>query len=191
MNILKFASLAILLVLSMISLGRADEARPEESIQISRVKQGFELTVPVSALSLTLSGAHLVRVTDAPGQAGNGPRYFHFEDKSQGLVVSGWFEPENGFPGIQQFWKDETGAWKQRGLPEPLNVAFKKIEKWDAIAYDIELPGVNNTHLRAHWLQSGTWIDLHFSLTSKLSSAEGRMKLEAMLKNVQVRKKNG
>ncbi|HEY5993315.1 MAG TPA: hypothetical protein VIU46_01825 [Gallionellaceae bacterium] len=189
MNKLKAAFLALFLALAASAPGFADEAKPEESIKVTSTKGGFELTVPVSNLTLSLPGASLVRRTDTPGYAANGPRYFYFEDKKQGLIVSGWFEPQQGFRGIQQFWKDETGAWKQRGLPEPQNVAFKKIGQWDAIAYDIELPGINNTHLRAHWLQAGTWIDLHLSLSSKLPSAEGRGKLEALLKTVQVKEK--
>lgn len=184
-----FRNLFAIALLACAALAAADEAKPEESIKISKIKGGFELTVPVSHLVLTLPETSLVQVTNSPGSESNGPRYFYFEDKAHGLIVSGWFEPENGFPGIKQFWKDETDAWKQRGLPEPLNVVFNKIGKWDAIAYDIQLPEVNNTHLRAHWLQAGTWIDLHFSLTSKQPNAEGRTKLESMLKAVQVKEK--
>lgn len=189
MHILKAAALSIVIALGAAQPAVAEQAKPEESIKISKIKGGFELTVPVSRLVLTLPGNGLVQIGNSPGSENNGPRYFYFEDKTRGLIVSGWFEPENGFPGIKQFWKDETDAWKQHGLPEPQNVAFSQVGKWNAIAYDIALPGVNNTHLRAHWLQAGTWIDLHFSLTSKLSGAEGRARLEALLKSAQVKEK--
>jgi len=160
------------------------------SIEISEVKGGYELTVPVSRLVMSLPGSSLVQNPDHPGHATNGPRYFYFEDHAQGLVLSGWFEPEQGFRGMQQFWQGETRAWKKAGLPEPRDVVFRKVGKWDAVAYSIPIPGANNAHLRAHWLQAGTWIDIHLSLTSKMPDAENRAKLETMLKAIQVRQKS-
>ncbi len=188
MHKLKAAALALLIALSAAPCF-ADEVSTDSKITVSKTKGGYELTVPLSQLIMSIPAGNLVQVTDTPGYADNGPRYFFLEDKSQGLIISGWFEPEQRFPGLKQFWEGETKAWREHNLPDPLNVSFEKVGKWEVIAYENDLPGTNNTHLRAHLLLAGTWIDIHLSLTSKLPNKEGRAKLEALLKTLQVREK--
>ena len=58
-----------------------------------------------------------------------------------------------------------------------------------ALLYDMALPGGSNSHLRAHWVQAGTWIDLHLSITSQRTSAENRALLKSVLKSIRVRQK--
>lgn len=161
----------------------------DQGVAITKTQAGYQVTAPASALMLTLPEPHLVQA-EGPAAAG-GPRYFSFRDRAQGLIISGWFEPADSFPGIHPFWTNETAAWKQNGLPGPVDAAFLKVGDWDAIAYDITLPVPNatDTHLRAERVQDGTWIDLHLSLTSSLSSAEARAKLQAILKAIAVQKK--
>lgn len=188
MQKLKAAALTLLIALGAATPGFADEVSPDSRIAVTKAKGGYELTVPLSKLVMNIPG-NLEQRTDTPGFSENGPRYFYLEDKSQGLIISGWFEPEQRFPGVKQLWESDTAAWKKNNVPDPLNVVFGTVGKWQTIAYDNDLPGTNNTHLRAHWVGSGTWIDIHLSLTSKLSSKEGRAKLEAILKTIQVREK--
>ncbi len=189
MRKLKAAALALLIALGVSAPCFADEVSADARITVARNKGGFELTVPLSHLIMSIPAGNLEQRTDTPGFSDNGPRYFYLEDKSQGLIISGWFDPENKFPGVKQLWEHDTDAWKKHDMPEPLNVLFEKIGKWEVIAYDNDLPGTNNTHLRAQWVGSGTWIDIHISLTSKLPNKEGRAKLEAILKTIQVREK--
>jgi hypothetical protein len=62
-------------------------------------------------------------------------------------------------------------------------VSFE-IGDWDSVLYDIPYPlgKFTNSHLKAHWLQGGTWIEVHLSLTAATPSAETRDKLMALFK---------
>jgi hypothetical protein len=68
---------------------------------------------------------------------------------------------------------------KRTGLPEPRNVSFEELGSWKTVFYDVEAPGVVSANVRAHWVEAGTWIDLHLSRTAERSSG-----LRADLKNV-------
>ena len=49
----------------------------------------------------------------------------------------------------------------------------------------------SNPHIRAHWLQAGTWIDLHLSMESELSKKESEQALETLLSQIRVSTKSG
>ena len=123
------------------------------------------------------------------------PRYFYFEQQSSVIIVSGWFESSDGFQGIKKFWKSEKKGLKQNNFPEPQSVIIEKNGNWETILYDIPVPAAtghlkaSNSHLRAEWVQEGTWIDIHLSITSEHSSAESREILRTLLKTIQVRVK--
>jgi hypothetical protein len=183
---------ASLLILPMEASAQEAPAAPaEETIQIAETQDGFELTVPVSRLAMTIPKGGLAQGKKPEvGGGTDSPRYFIFEDAAERLFISGWFEPQDRFPGIQEFWNDETSDWSQRNLPAPQNVSFLKSDGWEVIAYDLPGPGgINNSHVRAHWLQAGTWIDIHLSVTSDRPNAELREKLLTLLKGVRVREK--
>ena len=76
-----------------------------------------------------------------------------------------------------------------KGLPKPRNALFVKFDHWDAIVFDLDIQGVTNSHIRAHWLQAGTWIDIHLSITTDKSSDDARSQLEALLKTIAVTEK--
>lgn len=182
------------MALDMIKSARQSQAEASadqpDRLKIREANGSYELTVPVSELVLTIPARGLLPAPDNAAASVNGPRYFMFDDKQSGLVVSGWFEPAQAFQGIRKFWESETAAWQQKGLPAPRNVVFEKIGQWDAISYDIQLPAGGNSHIRAHWLQAGTWIDVHLSYTSqRVNAAESKARLLAMLKAIQVQKK--
>ncbi len=79
--------------------------------------------------------------------------------------------------------------WNRRGLPEPQDVSFVKIGNWDAIVYDIAFSQGSNSHIRAHLLEAGTWIDIHLSISSERRSPENRARLQDLLKAIQVKEK--
>jgi hypothetical protein len=126
-----------------------------------------------------------VRADSPVGGATNHPRYFYFVDRA--FNVSGWIEPAQKYSGMQKFWESETQAWRRTGQPEPMNVKFTKIEGWDAVIYDTPSPLENNSHIRAHWLQAGTWVDIHLSMTSSRPHADIRSVLEVFLKAIFVK----
>jgi hypothetical protein len=157
------------------------------SIRVEVVNQGYQLSVAASRLVMTIPRGGLKK---APGEAGGSPTYFHLVDEGQGISVSGWFAPAQGFPGTRKFWEAETKQWSSHGIPDPREVSFTKVGDWDAILYDMPIPSATNSHVRAHWLQAGTWIDLHMSLTSMRPSAESRATLLTLLKAVRVKQKD-
>jgi hypothetical protein len=170
------------------SSGTEPDASSAVTLQTERVDRGYRLTVPASALILTIPGRGL-----SAGPAGTGaaasPRYFRFTDGERKLEVSGWFESDDQYAGLKKFWDQETGAWRKQGLPEPRNVVFTKIGRWDAIQYDLPAGPGTSSHVRAHWVDAGTWIDLHASTTSDRPASDSRDALVAFLKTLEVTRK--
>lgn len=163
-------------------------ASSQESLEISELNNTYVLKVPVSRLTMIIPKAGLSPGKNTGGAA-DSPRYFYFEDKASGLIISGWFEPQQAFSGMKKFWQAETDAWKRKGIPDPQNVSFVKIGGWDAITYDMPIASGSNPHIRAHWLQAGTWIDIHLSITSSRSRQEAGAQLQSLLKAIQVKEK--
>jgi hypothetical protein len=168
--------------------GREAETRPD-AIVVSELADVFELTVPISRLVLQIPRGGLRRATDPLGGSAEGRRYFKFKDSQNLLYVSGWFEPQDLFKGIDKFWADETSAWSN-AIPRPEGVSFKRVGKWEVVAYNLPNDKAINPNIRAHWLQAGTWIDLHISMLSKLPKAEAAAKLDTILSEVRVALKN-
>ena len=139
---------------------------PEQRLVLTETADSYELSVPISRLVMTLPRGQF-RVVTVPGTDANAdPRYFHFQDATRGIVISGWFEPSTLYEGLKPLWKSETDAWKKDRLPKPRNVAFSSFDKWDVVVYDIKLPVGSNTHIRGEWSELGTWIDVHISVTT-------------------------
>ena len=149
----------------------------------------YALGVPVSRLAMTIPKETLRIDRSANEGAATSPRYFSFASQSPLLLITGWFESADGFSSMQSFWSAETAAWKLRGLPTPQNVSFVAIGHWNAVLYDLGLPAGRNTNIRAHWVQAGTWIDIHLSLTADLSSDALRTSLRRTLESIVVTEK--
>lgn len=177
-----------LLLAAAVSCGQAaaQEARPD-ALQIITRDKAYVLGVPVSRLVMFVPRGKLIQVRNPAGGAASSPRYFYFVDR--GFDVSGWFEPAQSFPGMRKFWENETRAWSRRGLPAPKDVTFKKVGGWNAIIYDIPSQLGNNSHIRAEWVQDGTWIDIHLSLTSSRPNSGIRSALETFLGAVLVKER--
>ncbi len=177
-----------LLVTGSASAQEAGVSGRPDAIQVTQTGTHYVLTVPVSRLVMQFPKGALVLAQPDAGGATRSPRYFYFQDREASLIASGWFESEQGFVGIQKFWDDEVASWNKR-LPAPQNVAFSKKTGWETIAYEVPVPTITNTNLRAHRVQAGTWIDLHLSLTNRQPVREARARLDAFLDNVIVSEK--
>src|SRR5258705_10027971 len=141
-------------------------------LQVTQEKEDFALTVPVSRLTLRIPKEGLLEERASQGGATDNPRYFQFRDAKKGIIISGWFEAEKRFTSAKKEWEKDTKEWNRRGLAAPKEVAFEKIDGWDAVLYDMPIPSASNSHVRAHWVQAGTWIDIHLSVTSERSRSE-------------------
>jgi len=111
---------------------------PGQDIEITRANGSYSLSVPASRLTMTLPQSNWSRKDKSSlGGATASPRYFYFEDsKEASLQLSGWFEPEQRFKGVRAMWEQDSKGFKERGLPEPANVAFEKLGGWDTVMYD-------------------------------------------------------
>ena len=164
----------------------------KQRIVISRVGDdaSYLLSVPVSRLEMRIPFPGLQQQANDGGGAADNPRYFYLGD-GHGLNVSGWFEQAGGFKGMDKFWSGEVASWRKQGLAEPLNTDFVKVGNWQAVFYDMPLDNYSNLHVRAHWVQAGTWIDIHLSLTGKPSDESiSRARLLELLKSITVREKS-
>jgi hypothetical protein len=66
---------------------------------------------------------------------------------------------------MKEFWAAERAAMTKQGL-DAQDVVHEQVGKWSTVCYDILVPGGRNANVRAEWVQAGTWIDLHASLTA-------------------------
>jgi len=188
---MRTTNLMVAVAAAVLAAGCATSGGPRsnESIEITETKSAYRLSVPVSQLALTLPRGNWSRKDkSALGGGTANPRYFYFEDaKEESLILSGWFEPDRLFSGsAAKQWERDAAGLKRTKLPQPVNVAFEKIGGWDTVLYDQVFSGAVSSHLRAHWVQAGTWIDIHISTTSDSSSAENRKKLRALLRGISV-----
>ena len=115
--------------------------------------------------------------------------HFLFENPRRKLTISGWFDPQDRFPGVKKLWNDEQQNASSRGMPVPKDIMFKNIAGWETVIYDLPVGAESSCNLRAHRLQSGTWIELHISVLSKKESCVCRTELESVLSNIKVAKK--
>jgi hypothetical protein len=159
-------------------------------IEIQTREAAYELTVPVSRLTMTIPKGGLLPATPSGAGSVDNPRYFYLEDTALRLIVSGWFEPEQRYPGIEQLWSHDTANWRRRQLPEPENVVFSTVDKWDVVMYDMPFRVGAHSHMRAQWVQAGTWIDVHLSIVSRRSSRENRATLHSLLGTIRINQKS-
>ena len=184
----QFALIPALFMLLLAPTTDAARGPDPKSIFTQQTKDSFELTVPASKLVASIPRGDLVMGRNPSGEVENA-RYFFLEDEARQMIISGWFEPEQAFPGLKELWARDTAKWKSAGLPAPLAVSFARISDWEAVLYDMQLAAGSNSHIRAHWVQAGTWLDLHLSITSDRSPAENRRNLKSVLKAIRVRQK--
>jgi len=190
MPIRKMLYLAAIFSLLPCAIGPA-RASDSVAIQITETARAFELTVPVSRLVMTIPKADFTHTDqNQAGSAGN-PRYFIFRHKTLNLTIEGWFEPAENFPSLKKLWAEKTKLLTRSGQSAPAEVSFTKIGRWRAILYDVPDPAIPlvNSQISAHWLQAGTWIELHLSLTADSMGKDPRTKLVELLKTIQVREK--
>jgi tetratricopeptide (TPR) repeat protein len=171
-------------------IASANKAAPQaDRLTITERPDDYELTVPVSRLVMNIPKQGLQQQDGPRSDATASPRYFYLKDPTTYVILSGWFEAQEEFPGMVKFWEGETAAWARDKLPKPINVTFKKIGGWDAILYQLPPAGGSGSHIRAHWLQAGTWIDIHLSNHGEGSADEQTERLAALLGRIRVSEK--
>jgi hypothetical protein len=182
---------AMLVSVLIFAAFRACTVPNNATLHAQQTTDAYVLSVPVSQLEMTIPHDGLVRGSPSHGGSTASPRYFYFEDRQEAIILSGWFESQDRFKGLQAFWAEEVESWLRHRMPLPKDVLFEEIGGWQAIQYEmaVPVPGICNLHLRAHWIQAGTWIDIHLSVTSRSSAAVLRERLVRLLNSIIVKEK--
>lgn len=168
--------------------GSVAQAQAPDRLAVSESDGVYRLTVPVSRLELLIPGTVMVLKPLNMGGSTANPRYFHF-DSGTGSVLSGWFEPSNRYRGLKQLWEGEADAWRSKGLPMPVEFSFERRGQWEVVFYNMALSGGSSAHARANWVEAGTWIDVHLSVTGPADYATNRKTVEGLLSQLTVREK--
>lgn len=158
----------------------------DDRIHIREADGRYTLSVPTSQLIMAIpSDGWSQKAKNIGGGTGN-PRYFYFENEKESVILSGWFEPAHLFTGPKQLWQEESARQTQGGMPGTVNVTYGQQGGWQTVMYDYLIGKATSSHIRGHWVQAGTWIDLHFSTTTNTSGTDNRKKLESWLSKVSV-----
>lgn len=185
-------SKCLFVLAALACLPLAATAQQADRLVISKNADTYVLAVPVSKLTLAVPASGLTVASTPRAGAADNPRYFMLNDSSRGLVISGWFEPADNFPGASSAWDGDRAEWKKHGLPEPTEVAFEKLNGWEAVFYEMPLPtDAKNHNVRAHFVRDGTWIDIHLSLTNRDSGTASRAALRDLLNALRVSAASG
>ena len=173
-------------MMAMITSTVLKRSSPSAFLDVSVEDGNYVLAVPVSRVSMRFPRGALVESPKNAGGATNSPRYFYFTDVNHGFQLSGWFESDKGYKGIDGFWKSEN-------RDDRLKVKNQSIEKqgqWDVILYETFPPGLppksRQSHIRAEYAHAGTWIDMHCSIVSERPNAELREELLAFLQSIKI-----
>jgi len=159
-----------------------------ESLRVERTDDAYVLTVPVSRLRMSMPKGGFTQQTNRLGGPTANPRYFYFVDARRALFLSGWFESQERFKGIQALLTEQIVSWRRNGLPAPKNVTFERVGEWQVICYEMQTPIAElcDIHVRASWIQAGTWLDLHLSVASRETKAAAKEKLVDLLRSIRV-----
>ena len=156
----------------------------DENLDVWQAGDFYFLTVGVSKLVIMMPKDDLV--ADSSNER---LRYFKFSAPDDRLIVSGWFEPDQLYPGVDAHRKEVVENVQKQGLPEPREVQFAKVGIWDVISYELHVANLTNTDLWAEYVQAGTWLELHLSTAFPGSAADNRAKLAAFLQRISVTEK--
>src|SRR5450631_2411682 len=179
--------LAVLLCASGGAALASDTA--DASLVVTVEGDSIVLTVPVSQVKVVIPRGNLTRDEEPGSGATTSPRYFKFSDADKGVVISGWFESEASWQGWKKFMAGEfTGLLKSEYPPSKAPDSLTA-GPWNGFSYDVDLKSGKSAHLRAETFKTGTWVDLHISVTIDGPIADARTQALALLKSVDVKKK--
>jgi hypothetical protein len=161
-----------------------------ETLQVIELPHGYVLNVPVSSLAVTIPKKDM-RSNPGTGSKLN-PRYFLFQNERRpDISISGWIEPARKFTSARKIFEGDVIQWTINGLPNPTDVEFKRIGRWDAVLYTMSIPGGMHSNIRAHWIEESTWVDMHVSsLTEGKTARQCRATLMRLLGQINVENTN-
>lgn len=162
MNHSKYAIVLVLIIISGCTVYRNYTAK----IEIGTNIDSYKLTTSVSKFELIIPKNNFMpnkEVKTIVKGATENPRYFYFTDKETKLTISGWFEPNYIYPGMEKFFYGMTNEWRKHGLPMPENVKFFTYKDWRITSYEMPCNNSYSPEIQAHFFKDNTWINLHIS----------------------------
>lgn len=109
---------------------------------------------------------------------------FELSNLNDMVIISGWFEPETKFPGVQKVWQGNLNGWRKANLPTPLDVSFAESGNWQIVEYSVIGDKIQQFNIESHWVQAGTWIHLHLSIVAPNIDSSVKMKLQKYLRQI-------
>lgn len=99
-----------------------------------------------------------------------------------GLIISGWIEPKEQYPGFRALWQRDRQRMTAGGRLALQGEKFETIAGWDAVFYTIRLAAdATQLNLRACCTRGTAWFDVHLSCTGKAPRLEA---LRAVLREL-------
>lgn len=156
---------------------------PAARLQVQSADDMHELFVPAGRLRLLLPKA-LWPATPSTVSS-NSLRYFLASGPGRDTVtISGWMEPAANFTSVPELATEVPDG------PMFSDRQFGQVGPWSTFSYVLTLgqgeKAMQQTYLRAHRRQVGTWIELRLSVLNAEPVAEQRARLAAALNQVQV-----
>jgi len=118
----------VLAIGSLTFIGVAAAPSKDETLQVAEGQEQFILTVPVSKLTMHIPKSGLSEARNTHGGSANNPRYFYFQDKKEGVIVSGWFESESRFSSVKKVWEGDTKQWSRQACLRLRMFRSRKLE---------------------------------------------------------------
>lgn len=185
---LRFGSKSIASLLLVAFLGCKPPATQNDRIQILEDNpKAIGLFVPASDLLMIVPKRDLASKKMAVGGSTESPRYFYLSNPDSSVILSGWFEPASRFTSAKQIWETDSKRWAGKPGIEAQNAKADRISSWEATFYITRLGSIARSHARAHWVQDGTWIDLHLSMAVTSTEAAAEKQARAFLASIAVK----
>jgi hypothetical protein len=161
-----------------------------EQVEVVPANDDYLISTIGSKLALHVPKGELVPQTRDESGNRYPPHYFYLDDRARGLILSGWFETADRWAGVDDWLRQVTRSDAEKGLPPRMDLRVSKDRGADVVEYHLEgnFGGRTNCHLVAHWVDEGTWIEMHASLTAKLSLADNQAQLEQFFQSIRLQR---
>ena len=187
-ELVKSILLAVLISIPILGVPRTeDESSKMQRVHVLVKDDVIGVFVPAGKLVLIFDKGNFVQKEQKGSGGLASPRYFYFEDTNKGTILSGWFEPASRFKGVEEDWAANVKQWQGKPELEPHQITTISESKWNGIMYHTKHPGGVRVHIKAHWVEADTWIDVHLSEAAIGGSEKAEEALKKLLKSTAVK----
>lgn len=164
-----------------------DDAAKMQRVHVIEKDDLIAVFVPAGNLVMMFDKNEFIKKEQKGSGGLANPRYFYFEKPKTGTILSGWFEPASRFKGVKEDWEANVKQWRGKPELEPHNINSVIESKWNGISYQTKHPGGVRVHIKAHWVEAETWIDIHLSEAPVETPENAEESLKKLLKTLIVK----